>query len=182
MSLKDLTHEAHRHAETRPFVKVLFSGKIDPELYAVYLFNQHKMYDLLEMFAMSNGLMNDYPSIRRAPNIWEDFVELWPDQNQTPIIVPTTSKYLEYIMSIKDDPRKLLAHLYVRHFGDLSGGQMISKRIPGAGKYYQFDSDPNKIKELLREKLDDGLADEALVAFKFAADFFDDLQKVADEQ
>jgi len=30
MSLKELTHEAHKNAETQPFVKILFSGKISP--------------------------------------------------------------------------------------------------------------------------------------------------------
>lgn len=181
MSLKDLTYEQHKRAETRPFVKTLFSGNIDPVLYATYLFNQHKMYDLLEVFAMSHGLMNDYPTIRRAPNIWADFEELWPDQAKSPTLVPTTGKYLDYIMSIKDDPKKLLAHLYVRHFGDLSGGQMIKPRIPGSGKYYDFDGDPAEIKNILRQKLDDSLADEAKVAFEFATELFIDMQKVADE-
>ena len=182
MSLKDLTYEQHKRAETQPFVKVLFSGNIDPKLYATYLFNQHKMYDLLEMFAMTQGLLNDYPTIRRAPSIWADFEELWPDQTQSPTLVPTTGKYLDYVMSIKDDPKKLLAHLYVRHFGDLSGGQMIAKRVPGHGKYYQFDGDPEQIKAILRQKLDDSLADEAKVAFEYATQFFIDMQKVADEQ
>lgn len=181
MSLKDLTYEQHRTAETQPFVKVLFSGKIEPELYATYLFNQHKMYDLLEVFAMSHGLMNDYPTIRRGPNIWADFEELWPDQSKAPTLVPTTGKYLDYIMSIKDDPKKLLAHLYVRHFGDLSGGQMIKQRVPGSGKYYDFDGDPVEIKNILRQKLDDRLADEAKVAFGFATELFQDMQRVADE-
>jgi hypothetical protein len=58
MSLKDLTHEAHRNAETQPFVKVLFSGSIEPELYAIYLKNQHPIYEILEVCAMANGLLN----------------------------------------------------------------------------------------------------------------------------
>lgn len=180
MSLKDLTWEHHKYAETRPFVKVLFSGKITPEAYATYLFNQHKCYDLLEAMAMMHGLMNDYPTIRRAPAIHEDFMELWTSE-QLPVEVPAVAKYHAHLMSIKDDPKKLLAHLYVRHFGDLSGGQMIAKRVPGNGKYYQFDGDPVEIKNVLRAKLDDSLAEEAAVCFKFAADMFDDLEKVVNE-
>lgn len=180
MSLKDLTWEHHKYAETRPFVKVLFSGKITPEAYATYLFNQHKCYDLLEAIAMMHGLMNDYPTIRRAPAILEDFNELWTSAD-LPVEVPSVGKYHAHLMSIKDDPKKILAHLYVRHFGDLSGGQMIAKRVPGAGKYYQFDGDTTEIKNILRAKLDDSLADEAAVCFKFAADLFDDLEKVVNE-
>ena len=180
MSLKDLTWEHHKYAETRPFVKVLFSGKITPEAYATYLYNQHKCYDLLEAIAMMHGLMNDYPTIRRAPSIHEDFMELWTSK-ELPTEVPSVKVYHAHLMSIKDDPKKILAHLYVRHFGDLSGGQMIAKRVPGAGKYYQFDGDPVEIKNVLRAKLDDSLAEEAAVCFKFAADMFDDLEKAVNE-
>lgn len=181
MSLKDLTWEHHKYAETRPFVKVLFSGKITPEAYATYLFNQHKCYDMLEAMAMMHGLMNDYPSIRRAPAIFEDFRELWGDKDELPTQAETVTKYHAHLMSIMDDPKKILAHLYVRHFGDLSGGQMIAKRVPGSGKYYQFDGNPTEIKDLLRAKLDDSLAEEAAVCFKFAADMFDDLEKIVNE-
>jgi heme oxygenase len=180
MSLKDLTWEHHKYAETRPFVKVLFSGKITPEAYATYLYNQHKCYDLLEAIAMMHGLMNDYPTIRRAPSILEDFNELWTSKD-LPTEVPSVKTYHDHLMSIKEDPKKILAHLYVRHFGDLSGGQMIAKRVPGAGKYYQFDGDTTEIKNILRAKLDDSLAEEAAVCFKFAADMFDDLEKVVNE-
>ncbi len=180
MSLKELTHEQHRTAETQPFVKVLFSGKIDAKIYATYLFNQHRMYDVLEACAMMHGLLNDYPTIRRSPNIFADFEELWDDKNTRPSILPSTDRYIKYVMSIKDDPKKLLAHLYVRHFGDLSGGQMIAKRVPGSGKYYQFDGDTNQIKDALRQKLDDSLADEARVCFQYATEFFQDMMSVVD--
>jgi heme oxygenase len=180
MSLKDLTWEHHKYAETRPFVKVLFSGKITPEAYATYLYNQHKCYDLLEAIAMMHGLMNDYPTIRRAPAILEDFNELWTKEG-LPTEVPSVKIYHDHLISIKDDPKKILAHLYVRHFGDLSGGQMIAKRVPGSGKYYQFDGDTTEIKNILRAKLDDSLDEEAAVCFKFAADMFDDLEKEVNE-
>ena len=62
MSLKDLVWEAHKAAETRPFVKVLFSGKINPDLYAAYLKNQHPCYEILEVCAMAHGLFNGIPS------------------------------------------------------------------------------------------------------------------------
>jgi heme oxygenase len=181
MSLKDLTHDAHRNAETQPFVKVLFSGKIDPQLYAIYLKNQHPMYEVLEVCAMPHGLLSDYPTIRRAPAILEDFMELWEGEKDPPIC-PAVDEYIKYILSIKDDPKKLLAHLYVRHFGDLSGGQMIAKRVPGAGKYYQFDGDPTEIKNILRSKLDDSLAEEALVCFDFAAKFFQQMMKYVEPE
>jgi heme oxygenase len=177
MSLKELTHQAHKDAETQPFVKILFSGKINPHLYATFLYNQHMMYDLLEALAMMHGLMNDYPTIRRAPSIFSDYSELWEDKENPPQELATVKRYHDHLMSIKDDPKKILAHLYVRHFGDLSGGQMIKKRVPGSGRYYEFDGNPEEIKTVLRQKLDDSLADEAIVCFGFAADTFKEMME-----
>jgi heme oxygenase (biliverdin-producing, ferredoxin) len=181
MSLKELTHEQHRRAETRPFVKVLFKGDVHPKLYATYLKNQHLTYEILEVCAMPHGLLAGLPEIRRAPAILEDFLELWGDDTTHPKIMPVVDEYIKYILSIKDDPKKLLAHIYVRHMGDLSGGQMIAKRVPGSGKYYQFGDDPEKIKEAIRAKLDDSLADEAKVCFDFAAKLFEQLMDVVDD-
>lgn len=182
MSLKDATYEQHKRAETRPFVKILFSGNIDPMLYATYLKNQHPMYEILEVCAMPHGLFNGLPEIRRAPAILEDFIELWGrDNSATPKMCPVVDEYCKYILSIKDDPKKLMAHIYVRHMGDLSGGQMISKKVPGAGKYYQFGDNPDAIKEAIRAKLDDSLADEAKVAFEYATKLFEQMMEVAND-
>jgi heme oxygenase len=179
MSLKDLTHEHHRKAETRPFVKVLFSGNVNPLLYATYLKNQHPMYEILEVCAMAHGLFNGIPEIRRAPAILEDYIELWGADNQAqPKMCPVVDEYIKYILSIKDDPKRLMAHIYVRHMGDLSGGQMIAKRVPGKGKYYQFGESPDLIKDAIRAKLDDELADEAKVCFDFATKFFEQMMDV----
>ena len=49
-----------------------------------------------------------------------------------------------------------------------------------SGKYYQFHGDPDQIKSILRQKLDDSLADEARVAFAYAADFFKDMMGSVD--
>ena len=68
-NLKDLTWEHHKDAERQQFVKVLMSGKINPELYATYLWNQHKKYDLLEALAGASGLLDDLPDIRRKQRI-----------------------------------------------------------------------------------------------------------------
>lgn len=181
-TLKDLVWAAHKEAETRPFVKVLFSGNIDPKTYATYLKNQHPQYEILEVCAMRHGLLNDMPDIRRAPSILADFLELWDDENQQPVILPVVNDYIKYILSIQDQPEKLMAHMYVRHFGDLSGGQMIAKRVPGSGKYYQFGDDPEAIKAAIRPKLTDDMADEANVCFGFAGRLFDEMMDLVEKQ
>ena len=179
MSLKELTKDNHTNAERQEFVKILFSGTIDPKLYATYLYNQFPMYELLEVCAMPHGLLVDMPGILRAKAIRQDFSELWgEDDEDRPKLCPVVKQYMDHIMSIKDDPTKLMAHIYVRHMGDLAGGQMIAKKVPGSGKYYQFENADN-LKAAVRLKIDDSMADEAKVCFDFATQFFKEMLEIA---
>jgi heme oxygenase len=181
MSLKDLTHEHHRNAETRPFVKVLFSGKIDPKLYATYLKNLHPMYEILEVHAMPLGLLPAV-ELRRAPAILNDFLELWgKDSKEVPTMCPVVDEYVRYILSIGHDPKRLMAHVYVRHMGDLSGGQLIKKRVPGAGQFYEFGRDTDELKNMIRQHLDDSMAEEAKICFDFSTKLFEQMMEVAKE-
>jgi heme oxygenase len=86
---------------------------------------------------------------------------------------------MKHILSIKDQPERLMAHIYVRHMGDLAGGQMISKKVPGAGRMYQFE-DPEALKIAIRERINDDMADEAKVCFEFATQLFKEMLEVVD--
>lgn len=176
-NLKELTKEQHQNAERQEFVRRMFKGELSTAEYATYLWNQHHIYNILEQMCIINGLMTDIPEIRRAPAIYEDFLELWPDNDVEPMMAPVTQEYMDYVMSINSDPHKLLAHLYVRHMGDLSGGQMIAKRVPGSGKYYKFEGDTDELKNKIRSKIDDSMADEAKKCFDFATRLFQELQE-----
>ena len=179
MSLRDITKDLHHEAETTKFAKMLLSGKIEPGLYAAYLKNQHPCYEILEVCAMPHGLLSGLPDMRRAPAILADYLELHNNEDREPTILPAVESYIKYILSIKDDPKRLMAHLYVRHMGDLAGGQMIAKRIPGSGKMYQF-TDPDVLKAAIRERLDDSMADEAKVCFKYAEEMFKDMMTLVE--
>lgn len=177
-NLKELTKEQHTNAERQAFVKVLMSGKINPKFYATYLWNQHKKYDILEAMAMVLGVLNDFPTIRRKMAIEEDFLELWENKETPPPILPSTHEYINHMKTIMTDPDKLMAHIYVLHMGDLSGGQMIAKRVPGEGRMYKFDGDVNEIKEAIRSKTRDSMADEAKYVFESATNLFKELMEL----
>ena len=178
MSLKDLTWEHHKNAERQEFVKVLMGGNISPETYATFLYNQHPCYNLLEVIAMTHGLFDDIPEVRRAPRIFADYEELWEDKETPPTLLNVTKEYTDHIMSIKDNKEKIMAHLYVRHMGDLSGGQMIKKRIPGTGHMYNFSTDTTELKEAIRSKINDEMADEARFCFETATNLFKELMEL----
>jgi len=177
MNLKELTWEHHKNAERQEFVKVLMSGNIDKELYARYLYNQFPCYEILEVMSSAHQLFVDFPEILRCKRILADYLELWPKDKEPPEICDSTKKYLLHMKSIMDDPNKLMAHLYVRHMGDLSGGQMIKKKVPGSGTYYDFDGNIKEIKEKVRAKCSDDMAEEAKLCFDFATDLFKEMMK-----
>jgi heme oxygenase len=177
-NLKQLTMEHHRNAERQEFVKELLSGKITKERYAIYLNAQHAIYNVLEVMAHMHGLLDDMPRISRASAILEDYYEVWSKAPQSPPALPSVKRYLDHLLTIQNDPAKLLAHIYVRHMGDLSGGQMIAKKVPGNGRYYKFNANVEELKNKLRAKLDDSLADEAKICFEFATELFQDMSNV----
>ena len=152
-NLKELTKEQHTNAERQAFVNVLMSGKINPEFYAVYLWNQHKKYDLLEALAMAHGLLADLPvDIRRKQAIEDDFLELWT-RPESPAILPSTEAYIMHMKDLLTDPDSIMAHIYVLHMGDLSGGQMIARKAPGAGLCISSKATLLEQKMLLEQRL-----------------------------
>ena len=178
-NLKELTWEHHKNAERQKFVKELLGGKITNERYATYLFNQHPQYDILEAMAMIHGIFDGAPALRRAPSIMADFEELWAGGDKTrPQICPVVGEYVEYLKPLAQDRDRLMAHVYVRHMGDLSGGQMISKRVPGRGRFYKFKQDHDFLKQHIRGQLDDSMAEEAKVCFDFATKLFKQMMEM----
>lgn len=177
-TLKELTAEKHKEAETHPFVKLLFSGNIDPKFYATYLYNLHTCYNIVEGFAALNGLISELPAeFRRAPHIYADYEELWSEES-SPKILKSTSEYLEYMNLLNDmNPKNVAAHIYVRHIGDLAGGQMISKKIPGSGRMYKFEN-PGLLRSKIMDLINVDMADEANRCFDFAIKTFNDMMEL----
>jgi len=178
-NLKDLTWEHHKDAERQQFVKVLLSGKINPKFYATFLWNQHKKYDLLEALAGALGLLDGLPDIRRKQRIEQDFLELWKDDSP-PVILNATKEYIAHMKGVIQNPDAIMAHVYTYHMGDLSGGQMIKRKVPGKGTMYEFDTDVplKEIKDTIREKTNDDMVDEAKFAFESATKVFQEMMEL----
>ena len=148
--IKELTKEIHQNAERQEFVKTLMSGSIEPRLYATYLYNQLQCYSVLEKYGMENSLFRTTPNLPRGEHIFYDYRALWQDIGAPPPITESTKKYVAHIESIKEDAEKLYAHIYVRHLGDLSGGQMIARKVP-VKRYYDFGNNAKEWKRIVKE-------------------------------
>jgi heme oxygenase len=175
MTLRDLTSDKHKDAERQEFVKILLSGKIHPIFYGTFLANQYHIYYQLEAMANLHDLFKGLPDLKRARRIITDYNEIWPNMEVRPLLVPVIKDYTKHLTELsKEDPSKLFAHIYVRHMGDLAGGQMIAKTVPGKGTMYKFDN-PDALKTTIRERLTDELGPEANICFDFAIRMFKEL-------
>lgn len=172
MSLRDAVKEKHDRAEKHPFVVRLLSGRISPKAYGAYLKNQAACYAALESVAAP--LLIDFPELNRAPLIEQDAEELADED--VPIFGSTTA-YAQYVSVLPDN--LLWAHIYVRHFADMYGGQIIKKVAPGACRMYEF-SDRAGLIAKVRERLSDDLGDEANKVFDFALALFDEVADAYD--
>ena len=166
----------------KEFAKLMMGGKMHPDLYATYLWNQHKKYDLLEAMCGAHGIFADIgQNLSRKLLIEEDFRELWKHDNE-PLMVQSTIDYLQHMRDIMHDKNALMAHVYVLYMGDMSGGQMIKKKIPGEGRMYDFDGDIPAIKDKIRELTTDEMADEAKWVFDSATQLFQQLMELGLER
>jgi len=174
--LKQLTWEHHQSAERRAFARDLIKGTVDPYKYYLFLVCQWHNYTALENAVIIPPNLN---AIKRADRIMEDIKELeelygFGSPSGLP---PSVKQYEAHIGSLAecDNNHALLAHMYTRHFGELHGGQIIKKKVPGSGKMYEFDGDKDELISEFRKLLDDSMADEAKICFEFASQLFDEL-------
>jgi len=181
-NLKELTKEAHRSAERTSFMNRMLKKQITPEQYYVYLKNQLFMYTTLEYYASDVGVFDDMTALMRSEALLDDvlMMEVGDDFDDAPIL-SSSHEYVKYMQSIKDDRDRLFAHVYVRHMGDLSGGQIIKKLVPGPTNLYDFGEDIDDLKNRVRSKLHDGLEKEAKVCFAMVQKFLEELEEYFDD-
>jgi heme oxygenase len=175
--LREITADLHREAEDTPFVQYMYSGNITVRDYGVYLRQIQKVYSELEYFGKVSGMTLDLPDLNRTGYIREDLAELGEDKYVAAI--PSVTNYIQRLYQLyhSGNRDKLMAHIYVRHMGDLFGGKMIAKKVPGSGKYYQFSDRPELVKRL-SEKITMDLAEEAKFAFKMSTQIFNEIQEL----
>lgn len=195
MSLKKLTDSIHRKAEQTKWSQLLVSGNMTCEQYGQYLYNLLYIYSVLETKATEFGIFREHPNLSPIQRIFRLTMDRgWYHYESE--YEPSTHEYIEYLEQC--DKEQILAHMYVRHFGDMYGGQIISKNVPSPKdglawknrdqedlpditiedytQYFKFENKSEMIK-IMRGLLSDDMADEAIQGFKFAIDLFSDLEK-----
>lgn len=165
MSLKDLTKEKHTEAESTKFMKAVFKKTMPMSVWADYTYQKSNFYASIETVARYEGITTDILEVERALRLYLDAKEM--TNGVYPRLRPITIEYSRYLLDLVGQPEKIAAHFYVWHMGDLFGGQMIKKIVPGPHRNLEFN-DVDSLKAKIRTKLNDNMADEANIAFDWA--------------
>ena len=193
--LRAATAAQHNDAETRSFIARLMGGELDIDAYVAYLAQFAYVYRALESRPAQPddpGFVNDN-ALARSPAIMSDLTALGAADWETshPPLHETTA-YVDRLHAVATDLPRHIAHHYTRYLGDLSGGQVIARRIAdhyGAAEdqlaFYRFEGiRPGPYKVAYRESIDalafsdddeTAMIEEARLAFDLNASIFDAL-------
>jgi heme oxygenase len=166
MSLKELTQERHALAENTPFMRSVFAGTLPLTTWADYTYQKFQWYHAIENQAGKMGLLDQLPGIARGKLISDDFHNMVGNDYGKYSYKMITREYGRYINGL-DDAKRVLAHVYTWHMGDMFGGQMIKQLIPAPHRHLDFDN-AEELMTTIRSMLTDDMADEANVAFDWA--------------
>ena len=148
-------------------MKAVFARTLPFNLWVDWTYQKSFFYHTIEGCAGANRLLSDLPDIRRAFYLYLDFEEMRDKNTARPEFLPSAVDYHNYLLDISKDANRIMAHLYVWHMGDMFGGQMIKKIVPGSHRNLEFRDAPTLMTNI-RAKLDDSMADEANIAFDWA--------------
>jgi heme oxygenase (biliverdin-producing, ferredoxin) len=170
--LREGTKKSHSMAENTGFIACFLKGTVEKNSYRKLVANLYFVYSAMEeeMAKHQNHPVLSrvfFPELDRKQSLEQDlafyFGSNWRDQ-----VAPSaaTQAYVARIHEVADqDPELLVAHLYTRYLGDLSGGQILKKIAQNAMNltdgngtcFYEFDriEDEKAFKQKYRQAMDE---------------------------
>ena len=164
MDLREAVRDNHQAAEKTRWSQMMISGDMRIEQYAAILYNMQPIYTELER----TGLITK-PEVLRARLVQQDLDALGGTQHGLTLSTVYYTRYLETL-----DDRARWAHIYVHYLGNMYGGQMIGRRLPGPHTHLIFD-DLRGCIAYVRENLTDVSQQEANTAFIWTMKVYDEL-------
>nr|XP_046267465.1 heme oxygenase-like [Scatophagus argus] len=203
--IKKVTKESHVRAENTQLMLSFQRGQVTLQQYKLLLCSLYEIYQALEEELDRNsnhpGVAPIYfpTELARLGAIEKDLEYFYGQDWREKIVVPAaTKRYCHRLRQIgRENPEFLVAHAYTRYLGDLSGGQVLgriaqkSMGLKGSEglSFFAFPgvSSPNLFKQLYRSRMNsvelteeerNAVLEEAVRAFEFNIQVFEDLQKM----
>jgi heme oxygenase len=168
-TLREATAEKHRKAEQMPFNIKMFKGQLSEEDYLLYLVQQLEIFKTIE----EKGLPSEI--LKRCAAIEDDINELIAKGNTSTKLLSSTLNYTEYLSGL--NYQETLPHIYLNYLALMFGGQIMKKKVPSAGRMYDFENQKEGIKAV-RAVQKDTWGDEVNKAYDYIISIFDELDQV----
>jgi len=168
--LRERTSALHTEAERSGVINDILRQKADRRSYALLLRNLLPAYEKMEQaLERQHGSATlrvfAQPALRRAERIAADLEALsGADWICSLPLLTAGELYAARVQAAGEgDGSRLLAHAYVRYFGDLSGGQVLKRLLgkslklgPQSLSFYDFPgiSDLKAVKDDMRDAID----------------------------
>ncbi|KAG0186353.1 hypothetical protein DFQ28_007972 [Apophysomyces sp. BC1034] len=217
-AMREGTKVVHRAAENSVFTKRFLKGEINRDEYGQYIqslyFIYKSMEELLEKHKENPAIDLVYfpKELNREQTLVQDLEYYYGKDRLAQVIDPSsmTPAVKQYIKALDDacaiHPALLIAHSYSRYLGDLSGGQILAKRLKkhvlgldendGAWdsdqglQFYLFSNIGNQkeFKAIYRDRLNaakvnaktrDLIVDEAVRSFELNIAVFDEVHELS---
>lgn len=135
--IRESSWSDHSDSEGATFMEDIMRGRGSLQDYIELVAQHHSVYEALEAaadrFAADPAFAPFHsPGLARMPALEADLAHLIGDDWRDRISpVPATAAYAARIREVAEEGwiAGLVAHHYTRYLGDLSGGQMIAKRV-----------------------------------------------------
>ncbi|KAI8888266.1 hypothetical protein K501DRAFT_210725 [Backusella circina FSU 941] len=219
MAMREGTKVIHRAAETSVFTKRFLKGDINADEYGRYINSLYFVYKNMEALLEQ---YKDHPAVNliyfpvelnRTEALLQDLEYFYGAQHAAELIdpslmTPAVEMYVKAMqLACAQSPALLVAHSYSRYLGDLSGGQILAKRLKkhvlGLNEddsawdtteglnFYYFNNlgNQSEFKNSYREKLNaakvtaetrDLIVTEAIRSFELNIALFDEVQQLSE--
>lgn len=161
--LREYTRDSHVLVESTKFMRAIFERKLPLQLWYDFMYQKSLFYEVIEDTAEASKFTEDMLEINKQNDLRTELSA----QSETFHYRDATVDYYKYLNTIPIEDRRILAHLYVWHMGDMYGGQMIN-RVLGTNSASLTFTNRAQLIQKLEQKLDIDLVDEAKVAFEWA--------------
>ena len=157
--LREGTKKSHSMAENTGFISCFLKGTVEKKSYRKLVTNLYFVYSAMEEEMhkhASDPILSQvfFPELDRKAALETDLA-FYYGANWKEQVAPSeaTKKYIDRIHQVANqDPALMVAHLYTRYLGDLSGGQILKKIAVNAMKltdgegtaFYEFAQIPDE--------------------------------------
>ncbi|KAI8093687.1 heme oxygenase-domain-containing protein [Halteromyces radiatus] len=218
--MREGTKVVHRAAETSVFTRRFLKGDITREEYGRYILSLYFVYQKMEALLQQH---KDHPAVKlihfptelnREQALLQDLEFFYGKEGaikqvtDTKNVTPAVKSYVDAMeQACAKEPALLIAHSYSRYLGDLSGGQILAKRLKTAIlglkptdvawdtkdglAFYHFEQLGNQaeFKDFYRQRLNgahvnattrDMIVSEAVRSFELNIAVFDEIQHLSE--